>query len=328
MYRVTSKRILLLSLISITIFVVMFMLVGWKEVGAILYSIEPNLLGAAFIVYFLTVYIRSVRWSYLLNKIGCRISAIRLLPFVIIGLFGNNITPGAKIGGEPVRAYFLKVRFQLRISEGMATIMAERVMDFVVMLLFGTFGLIFVTTKWHLPRKSLDILILLLLIVFFLLLIFTGALLDERVVHYVGKFIPRRFRSEGISKLLVFHDNFKLLMRSPSILIFVFVCTTLNWGLELFRIWIILLALNNYIPIEGIATAYTLSIIVGGFSFLPGGLGILEASIVVLFAIVGLSIKAGVALALVDRLIHYWIILCIGSLIMPFFGIRDVETTM
>ncbi|MFQ6051399.1 MAG: lysylphosphatidylglycerol synthase transmembrane domain-containing protein [Candidatus Hydrothermarchaeota archaeon] len=328
MYEVTSKRILLLSVVSITIFVVMFMLVGWKEVGAILYSIEPTLLGFAILIYFITVYIRSVRWSYLLNKIGFRIDPVRLLPFIIIGLFGNNITPGAKIGGEPVRAYFLKMRFKLRISEGMATIITERLMDFIVMFLFGAVGLFFVISKWNLPPKSLDILIIFLLIVFIILLILTAALLDERVLYSIGKFIPRKFRSAGITRLFLFHDNFKLLMKSPSTLIFVFICTLLNWSLELFRIWIILLALNNYIPIEGIATAYTLSIFVGGFSFLPGGLGILEASIVILFAIIGLSVKAGVALALVDRLIHYWMILGIGSSMMPYFGIKEIDRTV
>ena len=49
-------------------------------------------------VYFLGLWMRTIRWQYLLRPVK-RISTIRLYPVVIIGLMANNLIP-ARVGEQ------------------------------------------------------------------------------------------------------------------------------------------------------------------------------------------------------------------------------------
>ena len=85
-------------------------------------------------LYFVSVYFRSIRWSYLLSPIG-HFPAGRLYPVVIIGYMANNLLP-ARLG-ELVRAYYLARREPVSGSTALATVAVERLYDGVTLLLFA-----------------------------------------------------------------------------------------------------------------------------------------------------------------------------------------------
>ena len=87
----------------------------------------------ALVAYFAGVWVRSVRWHFLLKPVRV-VSSERLFPVVVIGYMANNILP-ARIG-ELVRAYVLGEREGVSKSATLATIVVERVCDGLVMLAF------------------------------------------------------------------------------------------------------------------------------------------------------------------------------------------------
>src|SRR3990172_4787991 len=84
-------------------------------------------------VYFIGVWIRAWRWHYLLSPIK-KIPTQTMFPITAIGYMGNNIYPAR--AGEVLRAVILNSRENVSISSSLATIIAERIFDGVVMLGF------------------------------------------------------------------------------------------------------------------------------------------------------------------------------------------------
>ena len=84
-------------------------------------------------VYFVGVWVRAWRWHYLLGPIK-KIPTQTMFPITTIGYMGNNIYPAR--AGEVLRAVILNRRENVSISSSLATIIAERIFDGVVMLGF------------------------------------------------------------------------------------------------------------------------------------------------------------------------------------------------
>ncbi|MBI5956566.1 MAG: flippase-like domain-containing protein [Chloroflexi bacterium] len=87
----------------------------------------------AVVVYFVGVWVRAVRWRYLLRPIK-ETSPSRLFPVVVIGYMANDILPARM--GELVRAYVLGEKERVSKTAILATIVVERVFDGLVMLAF------------------------------------------------------------------------------------------------------------------------------------------------------------------------------------------------
>jgi uncharacterized protein (TIRG00374 family) len=95
------------------------------------------LIVAALGVYFVGIYFRAVRWSYLMSPIT-RIAPHRLFPIVAIGFGVNNVLPFR--AGEVVRAHVLRERHGVSRAAGLSSIFMARVFDGMMLTIFLTVG--------------------------------------------------------------------------------------------------------------------------------------------------------------------------------------------
>ena len=84
-------------------------------------------------IYFGGVWVRSLRWSFLLRPVE-RFRARELFRVVVIGYTANNVLPLRT--GELVRSYVLSARSRVRNASALATIAVERIFDGLTMLGF------------------------------------------------------------------------------------------------------------------------------------------------------------------------------------------------
>ena len=91
------------------------------------------LLVPALVLYFAGVWVRAVRWRYLLEPIAA-IPASRLFPVVVIGYMANDVLPLRL--GEVARCFVLRRREGVPQSAALGTVLVERVMDGLTMLVF------------------------------------------------------------------------------------------------------------------------------------------------------------------------------------------------
>ena len=102
----------------------------WEHIGEANYF----LLVPAIIVYFGSVYFRTLRWQYLLAPVK-KLRVQRLYPVVVVGYMANNILPVRL--GEVVRAYYVGERENVSKVSALATIAVERVFDGLTLLFFA-----------------------------------------------------------------------------------------------------------------------------------------------------------------------------------------------
>jgi uncharacterized protein (TIRG00374 family) len=109
----------------------------WREIRAA----EPWALTLALVATASTYALRALRWVYLLQPIGPTHFRVAFRT-TVIGFAANSVLP-ARVG-EVLRPYLLARRENLPVTATFATIILERLLDLVtVLLLFGAYVLFF-----------------------------------------------------------------------------------------------------------------------------------------------------------------------------------------
>lgn len=93
-----------------------------------------RLIGLAILVTFSTYALRAIRWTWLLKPIG-NASFKSAFRYTVIGFATNFLLPGGRIG-EVLRPFLLARREGMNAASAFATIVVERLLDIVVVLLF------------------------------------------------------------------------------------------------------------------------------------------------------------------------------------------------
>ena len=104
---------------------------NFDEIKDAFAGVNYALAFASLPVYFAGVWMRTVRWQYLLRPVA-RVSAARLFPVVIIGLMANNLIP-ARLG-ELVRAFILGERERVSKATSLGTIAVDRLFDGITLI--------------------------------------------------------------------------------------------------------------------------------------------------------------------------------------------------
>lgn len=149
----TSRRFWLGAAITAGFLALLLAQVDYGELGDALASAQYAYVVPAVVIYFGSLYFRSVRWRYMLRPfVATRVS--RLYPVVVVGYTANNLLPMRL--GELVRSYYLSRREPVRGSTALATIIVERVFDGLTLLLFLAIGALFLPVSGLAERVSED----------------------------------------------------------------------------------------------------------------------------------------------------------------------------
>jgi len=103
------------------------------SLGRASYKAAPVYLALLFAFFWL----KALRWKLLLLPL-CRFQTTDVIPSMMIGFMGNNVLPAHL--GEVVRVVMLSRRSSLSKTAVFSTIMLERLMDMMVVLLFLVVG--------------------------------------------------------------------------------------------------------------------------------------------------------------------------------------------
>lgn len=215
-----------------------------NELGSALSNANYLWLLPGVAIYFLAVWARAWRWHHLLKPMKS-VPTPRLFPTVCIGYFGNNILPAR--GGEVLRSVVLKQDEGIPISASLATVIVERVFDGVVML-----GFVFVNlpelakltqTSGFLGNIRSLAIIGAAVFAGALLIFLAMALQPERSAavldSILSRFLPERIRGKiiGISDRFL---NGLASLRSPRMVLMIFLTSTVIWLLETAKYWFVM----------------------------------------------------------------------------------------
>lgn len=130
-----KKRILVVVGVATSAAFLWFALRGtdFAQVGASLAGADPWMLPPMLLAYGLYYQIKAVRWRLLLAPSRATTARALFRP-MMIGFFGNNVLPAHL--GEFVRTWLGSKRLALPKSEVLATIVLERMFDFLSVVFF------------------------------------------------------------------------------------------------------------------------------------------------------------------------------------------------
>lgn len=188
--------------------------------------------------------LRALRWGVLLRPFKRPIPFRSLWNFSLIGFMISYLLPGRL--GEVVRPVLLAEKEGIKKSQAIATIVNERLLDLLtVLLLLGAYLLAAAGAASPLLRRLRAAAVLLLplvLLVFFLVFLANHPRVfpwTERWTRGAARILPRRWRGPAVDFLLHFVRALRLDLGGPA-LATVALLSLLHWGLIAFSYWLLL----------------------------------------------------------------------------------------
>jgi uncharacterized protein (TIRG00374 family) len=281
---------------------------------------NPLYVVTGFVVYYGAFWVRAARWKMLLRNVDIKEeqipSANGLVEIIYLSWFVNCIVP-AKLG-DAYRSYLLKRNAKVSFSTTIGTILAERVIDLLV--LFGLLSVSFLLVGQRLSSTSNEFNL-------GLVMLLGGLMVVALVIGLVGlrffgdlilKLVPARFKD----KFSAFQQGILRSFKRRSIPLLL-VYTIAIWLMEAGRLFFVTRSLDAHeVTISAVIFIALLSSLLTTLPLTPGGAGIVEGAVVLAL---GLFIKndpvlAG-SIAILDRLINYWSLIA-GGLVLYLFSKR------
>ncbi|ACJ17121.1 hypothetical membrane protein, conserved [Thermococcus onnurineus NA1] len=331
------KKIAFLTL-GLLIIALLIEWAGVEEVLDVLKKARLDYFLLAVLAYIAGVFIWALRWRVLLKSLGINAPFKAILGAIFVGIFVNNVTPGARGGGEPIRMYYLSKRSNGAYGPVFATVMADRILDLIPVVIMLMTSTIYV---YLLGSRSLTIMLLILDFLLALLIVITLAiLLNERrtkkilywFFNLVSRIMPKRaqkYDEKFIHNIEVsvpkFQEGFRLLLKDKKTFFLALAYSFVFWFLTILRAYFIFLSINYPIGLMDVMVVQMISIVVGLLSIIPGGAGFIEAINSGVYVLLGIDKNFAVTATLIERVVSYWAPTIFGGFITTHFGIKVSE---
>lgn len=282
-----QKRFWLGLIVSLILLVFVFYQTDPSKILDSLSKAQYGYLIPALILYFIGVWIRAVRWHFLLRSIK-PIPSGALFRTVVIGYMANDILPFR--AGELVRAYVLGAQESVSKAATLVTIVVERVFDGLTMLTF-----IVAASFWL--NFGDDALALRLRLVGALFIVAIGALAIlagmprrvERIADFFLRRVPAesmRTRAAGLMRSLL--EGLGAL-RSPVDSFAVYALSVIAWLCETGMYVLIALGFGITLPFTVFLLAAAFANLVTIAPSTPGYVGVFDAPIVYTLTLFGVN---------------------------------------
>ncbi len=327
---------LLLLLVGFVIIAIMIYLIGPADIARDLEEADPFYLLLAVIIQFVTFGLFTLRWSITTRAVGIKVGKRHLLPMLLVGMAINNLTPSARGGGEPVRAYILGKYSRTSMESALATVIADRGLDTFPFILLAIITIVSMILYFDLPFIwviSLIVAVILIIVIFILALYVSvddgaGEKFANWTLNILKFFYKRGYEKWSLrikNAIIEFQDSMRVMLKEKQVFIYGIPLSFLLWLLEILRVYFIFHAFGANITIIVIAEVFIVATLIGMIPLLPGGLGAIEGAMIILYSTAGIPPSISAAVTVVERLISFWMTSILGVACLPYFGASVVK---
>lgn len=287
------KKIVSIVIITIIIYAIFLFMSDLDKISDKILNFKleflPIILGLVIFSWIISYF----RWNILLKNQNIHIPhSLNFQIFLVGGALG--ITPG-KIG-ELFKSQILKEKFNIPRTKTAPLFIVEKFLDLVSAMIVTVIGI------WFIPEIGyLAIIGLVVSIILFKILtskkLFIQTLSFLNKIKFLSKYLePLSSSHEILSKTLHSKKMFSLLILS-----------VFYW---------IVIGCAAFFVIEGfgfsvgsilnIISTYSSSLIIGALSFIPGGIGIAEGSLIGLLSFQGIDVSEAIVIVVLIRIFTLW----------------------
>ena len=321
-----KKNLRIIGLFAIGILIILFIMkyIGIQEILEVLKNVKLSFLLLGLLIQLFLFGLWGYRWEIILEAVKERVSVKNLYLSLFIGVLFNNVTPAAKTGGEPVRAYILSKMESISSEKAFATITADRIFDSFPYALLSLFSVLYLFFFENIPIWVTYILVFALFFSIFILLATVYLCINLKMakrlilglMNFVGRFFPKikEYSYTVEEKIITFNSTVLRISKDKTAMVKAMVISFLILFCGFFRIYFVFLAVGYNVSFIVPVIVTIIAIQVNIIPLLPGGLGTTEGVMVIIFSIFGVPIAVSASVALLDRLLSYWLGIFIGAL--------------
>jgi len=325
------------SVIIAAIVIGLMALAGWLlaresfgQMFSALSHADRRLIAAAIAIYFLSIGLWAFRWQTTLSFIGCKVRFAARYLMLSATIFLNNITPGARVGGDPFgRLYMLHKLENTSYSSAMASIVGERALTPLIVVSFLMAGLLLRFGKG--PTYLTVALIAIWAVAAFAAVYIPRTFLKRRIaVKGISGLVSRILRRFGrmanvegtLGQVETFYATSYATLDSWKKVSLIGALTLLLGVLDVLRLYVVFLALDYHPQLYVLLIASSLPTIVGLIPFLPGGLVIVEGSLVSALTVLAVPLNLALAATVIERGISFVLSTMVGGAVFSYMGVR------
>jgi len=287
------RKIILIIIASIIVYAVFLLITDINKILDKIINFDlvyiPIILGLVVVSWFI-VYIR---WYLILKTSGIQIPhLVNFQIFLAGGALG--ITPGKM--GELFKSQILKDKFDIPRTKTAPLFILEKFLDISGAMIVTCIGIWFIPEIGFLVIGGLFSLIIVAKII-------TSRRLFLKILDFAKRF---KFMAKFIEPLSSSHENLSRLIFKKEMVFFILL-SVLYWIVIGCAAYFVLLGLGiDTITLMNTISSYSSSLIIGAISFIPGGVGIAEASLIGLFTIQNIELSNAIVLVVLIRLFTLW----------------------
>lgn len=308
--RKKHKGKVLLLTVGVILISMFFYNFNIREIVYVVRSVPKYAILLTLFLHLLTLILGSLKWRIMLRNINYHNDMGLIFKIHISSIYFDNITPGAKIGGEGVRLYFMRNILGTDYASAMGLLSLDKV---ITLLPFIAMCVPAVIWQWHILNKNfvakwaLIVIIVLAIIVTAIIVAMLrfGGKSEEASKTQLSKF-KLFFSNAGYSFRFVFAKRGEML---PLILL-----STILWLCYPLKMHVLALAIGIDISFKVLSSASILAYLVGMLPLAPGGLGFYDGTIGGILLSLGISSPKIGSLVLLYRLTTYLFSLALGGI--------------
>jgi uncharacterized protein (TIRG00374 family) len=296
--------------IGVLLFALIFRL--WKislaDTMTMLRAADWRLLLLALLAFIGMVYLKGVRWSYLLKMQGLSYPVWDSFLIYMATLYLGNLTPGR--AGDFAKVFYLKQDLKLSTGKGFTSVLVDRVFDLYLLLVLGGLGILLNP----MPTDQASLKMILAVKIFFVILVVVTLLAFNKKIGGVilKAAFQRLMKQEHRDKMDELFEDFHKGMEAfykPSLL-WPILLSLLSYVSFFWGCYAIALAMD--LPVNILYLSFCVSVvnIVSLLTFL--GMGTREAALIFLFGMIAINKDQAMAYSLLLLLIGVILFSLIG----------------
>ena len=274
----------------------------WGDLLIALEHIIPVYLLIGVLICLCAWWLRGWRYHYILKSLNYRVKIVVAAACVFVSQTVNLVVP-ARLG-DIVRIFILKHDYNTTYSEGISSIVVERVFDIFTVALLGALSLPFVVNvpSWF---STAIVIPLIACVIFFAFLIFVGKLTTQ---------------NKYISLVLMMLDEIRRASLSLRSIVVLGASSIVIWLLDILVCVAVVTMFEQQIPFAVIVLAIVIGNIVKAVPITPGGIGTYELVVAATFEIAGVAPAIAFLIAVIDHLIKNLVTLAGGIVSIYYLG--------
>ena len=317
----TAAKVLAVLVVLVVLYLVLRG-IGFREVVEAIKGADAASVCVSVALFFVVCMLFAFRMRLMMDP-GERVSLFALVPVYMAGVFGNCVTPGARVGGEPIRVYYMGKMLGGSRSGHLGVLLAAKLGNLSVYFLFLMMSVAFVAVYAPIglaPKIVLEGAVILIIVG-----IVSGVMLRRHIGVSSG-LLGRLLRTAYNIPLLRSARHFPTYehleeyviqkldnvmtpigraAKNPWVLAELLVVSLVTWLLFYLAHYVLFVGLGADVDFLRVIVIVTVSTFCGELSATPGGAGLIEAVMIGMCAAFGVDAQTAAAVTLISRGIFY-----------------------